>query len=276
MRSPVVVVLALTAGAIAAPQPQAPVWADWVGDWDGKLKWQSCAIDGQHAATLPIEATDGVMSIDLTAAGDSLGAMTLVEDANGWIGQQGDVTVHLARVKDGLDVAVDLDSGCRVRTSTHRPSTGIAACDRLDGWARIENRCTRLGKPPLENAARVARQRESWSAARGDARAKLSAQCESRAQKVESELIDAGCAPNPDPAIGLRGAACQAVRRTSKGLGRCPAISADVSSLFEAKADQLAAAAQTANDANLPYVEAQCKQLSETIASVAQKYGCPP
>lgn len=279
MRGLPAVVLAIAAGGVAAMAgPPAPTttWADWVGDWDGRLKWHGCTFEGHGSATLPIEATDGVLTIDLAGAGNSLGALALTEDANAWVGQQGDVTVHVTRGKDGVDVAVDLESGCAIRTSARRATTGIAACDRLDGWARIEARCTRLGKPPLENEARVVRQHETWTAARGEARAKIAAQCEARAAKVEAELIDVGCAPNPDPAIGLRGAACQAMHRSATKLGRCASMPSGLASAITAKADAYTAAAQSANDANLPTVEAQCTQFREEIVGVAQRYGCPP
>jgi hypothetical protein len=44
-----------------------------------------------------------------------------------------------------------------VHGTLRRPSTGIAACDRLAGWARVEARCTKLTKPALENVARLVR-----------------------------------------------------------------------------------------------------------------------
>src|SRR5258706_7647722 len=107
--------LAVAAGAIAAPPAPAITWADWVGDWDGKLKWASCAIEGPASATFAIDATDGVIAIDLSSAGSGFGRMTLVEDGTGWSGQQSDVSVHLTRGKTGIDVALDLLSGCTIR-----------------------------------------------------------------------------------------------------------------------------------------------------------------
>jgi hypothetical protein len=275
VRRPLVVLglaLAIAGGAIAAP-PAAPIsWADWVGDWQGKLEWKSCTADGARTATLPLEATDGAVAIDLANAGDALGALSLVEDGAGWMGQNGDVRVHISRKADKLELAVDLESGCQVRGELRRESSGIAACDRLATWARIEARCTKLVKPPLENEARLARQRASW--AKAD-RSKLSAQCEARASKVETELVDVGCAPSPDPAIGMNGAECRALAQAATRLGRCAAVPSDLATLIAQEAQALVGAAQQASKAELPYVEVQCKRVRERITQTVQQSGCP-
>src|SRR5260221_3563201 len=182
-RWPYALVLAISAGAVGGTPPKS-TWADWVGDWDGKLKWSACSIDGEPNASLPLDAVDGMVAIDLTAAGGALAQMSVAEDSDGWVGQSGDVTVHLAHRDTALDVVVELQSGCTMRGSLKRASVGIAACDELDAWARIEGRCTKLAKPPLENLARLVRQRSEWSKARGDARTTLAAQCKARAAKV--------------------------------------------------------------------------------------------
>src|SRR5262249_53150354 len=153
--------------------------------------------------------------------------LSLVEDGTGWAGQKGDVSVRLARKADAIELAVDIDSGCQLRGTLKRATVGISACDRLDAWARIEARCTKLSKPPLESIARLVRQRESWTKAKGEARGKLAAQCDARADKVELELVDAGCAPNPDPSVGLNGAECRALQQTWARLGKCTNLPPD-------------------------------------------------
>src|SRR5262249_40679273 len=138
--------VAIGDGASATPAPPAPkrlTWADWVGDWEGKLKWSGCSVDGQPAATVPIEATDGAIAIDLTTAGGALASIGLVDDNDGWVGQRDDVTVHLARTPAALELAIDLDSGCAIRGTLHRATIGIATCDQLEAWSRIEGRCTK-------------------------------------------------------------------------------------------------------------------------------------
>lgn len=259
----------------AAP-PQPLTWADWVGDWEGKLKWTGCIAEGKDKAAIPIEARDGVLTIDLTPAGGALREMSLAEDnAGGFVAQDGDVRLQVKRTKD-LELAVTLDSGCEVRGTLARPSVGIASCDRLAAWAHIEQQCTKLARPPLENAARLARQRAEWLKATGDRRAKLSAQCTSRAARVEAELIDVGCAPNPDPNIGLRGAECQALRGISARLQRCTSVPFDVRTAFEREVVVLLAAAQGADQASLPVVDAECKAEREKLFAIAQQAGCPP
>ncbi len=272
------VVVATLGGAVASPASPPTTWADWVGDWDGKLKWSSCTTDGEPSGTFAFDATDGAVAIDLTQAGDALGPVTLVEaDNGGWVGQHADVTAHVTRDAAGLQLAVDLRSGCAMRATLHRASFGIAACDELDAWARIENRCTKLTRPALENAARLARQRTEWSKARGDAVTKLAAQCKARSTKVQAELVDAGCAPNPDPLIGMRGAECQGLRATAAKYSRCTNLPSDLTADVVRDATELAASAQTADsDAALHVVETHCRQLRERLVSTAKQAGCLP
>jgi hypothetical protein len=276
-RVPVVAILAVATGALATPTPAPVTWADWVGDWKGKLKWTSCSADGEERPTLAVDAADGVVSIDLTAAGGALPALTLVEDEAGWVGQQGDVTVRLRRAKaNAVELAVDLDSGCQIRGTLARASVGIAPCDRLAAWARIESHCTKLARPPLENPARLARQRAQWASASADAKAQIATQCAARSAKVEAEMIDVGCAPDEDPAIGLRGAECQALRTTSARLARCGSVPFDLRTALENEVVVLLAASQGADKAALPVVEAECRRARDRLVTLAKHVGCPP
>jgi hypothetical protein len=274
----VLLVLALAcAGAALAQPPAAPVWADWVGDWEGKLRWASCASEAEPSATFAIDASDGAVAMDLSGLGGGLGTVSLAEDNGGWSGQQADLVVRVARPHDGaLEVAIELDSGCQMHASLRRATVGIAACDRLAGWARIESRCTKLSKPPLENLPRLVRQRAEWQKARGPQRGELAAQCEARATKVETELVDAGCAPNPDPAIGLRGAECQALRQVGERIARCSGFPPDMRAQLASDAAYLAGTAQQASAATLPVIEHSCKQMRERLAAVARNAGCAP
>jgi hypothetical protein len=202
--------------------------------------------------------------------------MSLIADGPGWMGQQGDVTVHLSRSKaDAFDLAIDLDSGCEVRGTLRRSSSGLAACDQLVAWARIESQCTRLSRPPLENPARVVRQREQWKNAKGDARTTIAAQCATRAGKLETELIDAGCAPSHDPEIGLRGAECQALRATSGRLSRCGNLPLDQRQALEREVVVLVAASQSPDKSALPVVESECKQARDRLTAIGKQVGCP-
>jgi hypothetical protein len=276
-RHVVVLVLAAASGALATPAAQPVTWADWVGDWDGKLKWSSCSLDGEERASFPLEALDGAVTIDLSPAGSFLPQLSLVEEGDGWMGQQGDVSVHVKRAKaDKLELAVELESGCEVRGTLARASVGIAACDRLAAWARIESHCTKLSRPPLENGARLARQRAEWRKATGDARTKLAAQCTARSSKVEQELVDAGCAPHPDPAIGMRGAECQALRGIAGRIARCGNLPSDQRDAYAREVLVLLAAAQGADKTSLPVVDAECRRERDTLFAIAQQVGCPP
>src|SRR5258706_15414097 len=124
-RLPVLVLLAAASGALAGPSAQPATWAEWVGDWQGKLKWSSCSAEGDERASLALDAVDGAVALDLAPAGAALASMQLVEDNGGWIGQQGDVTVRVRHAKpETLELAVDLDSGCQVRATLTRDSVG--------------------------------------------------------------------------------------------------------------------------------------------------------
>jgi hypothetical protein len=263
MRRAVLVGLsAITVGALAKPAAPPPTWGDWVGDYTGKLTWSACTVDGAGSATLPLDATDGAVTLDLASAGGALEALPLEEDNGTWTGRQNDVTVRVARPRaDAIELSVVLDSGCEVHGTLRRKSTGIAACDRLAGWARVESRCTKLTKPALENVARLVRQRKTWLAAKGDARDKLAAQCDARAQKVELELVDAGCAPSSDPAVGVRGTECQALRASLARLQRCRALPPDV----EIQLEQQSQNAVTDNE---------CRALRAKIVATSQQVGC--
>jgi hypothetical protein len=253
---------AITAGALAKPAAPPPTWGDWVGDYTGKLRWTGCTVDGAGSATLPLDATDGEVTLDLAPAGGALEGLSLAEDNGTWTGHKNDVTVRVARPKlDAIDLAVVLDSGCEVHGTLRRPSTGIASCDRLAGWARVEARCTKLVKPALENVARLVRQRKTWLAAKGAERDKLGAQCDARAQKVELELVDAGCAPSPDPSVGVRGMECQALRASLARLQRCRALPPDVEIMLEQETQN----AVTDNE---------CRALRAKIVATSQQVGC--
>ena len=270
-------ILAAAGGALATPTPPPLTWADWVGDWEGKLKWSSCTADGEPRASLAVDARDGSVSIDLTPAGSALPQLSLVEDGAGWMGQQGDVTVRVKLAKpDKLELAVDLDSGCQVRGTLARASIGIPACDRLAAWARVESHCTKLSRPPLENAARLARQRASWRKAQGDDKTKLAQQCTARSAKVEQELVDIGCAPHSDPAIGNRGAECQALRGIAGRIARCSNLPSDQRDAYAREVLVLIAATQGADKATLPVVDAECKRERDKLFAIAQQVGCPP
>jgi hypothetical protein len=259
-----------------ATTPPPLTWADWVGDWGGKLRWSGCTLDGEPAAALAIDAVDGSVAIDLTPAGGALAAVALVaRDDAAWDGHAGDVKVHVTRGQSTLEVAVDLDSGCAMRGSLRRASVGIAACDELEAWARIEGRCTKLVKPALENLARVANQRAEWSKARAEAKPKLALQCKARAQKVETELIDAGCAPDPDPPTAARDPECTSLRLAGAKITRCQMLPFDVAASLAHDANDLAGAVRTVDsDTSRGILEKQCRAMRERIALVAQQAGC--
>lgn len=260
-------ICALVVGSAAAAPAPTVTWADWVGSYDGKLAWSNCSAPGAKTATLALEATDAVLSIDLAPLGSALRAMSLVADEAGWSAQQGDVKVRLARPRsDALDLVVELDSGCTLRSTLHRATTGVAACDRLVGWARIESRCTKLHDAKLEDLAKLVAAK--WRKADDT-------KCAARADKLAASLIDAGCAPHPDPMIGVRSPKCLAMSAAAAKLSRCGNVPRQVTDAIVGQAAALSSASQSAERATLPYVEQQCEDAKTAIAAIATRFNCP-
>src|SRR5258705_5528405 len=275
MRRAAVGIVLIASIARAAPAPASATWADWVGDWSGKLKWANCTASGAATAKLAIDAVDGMMAIDLAPAGAALEAFNLIEDDHGFAAQHADVTVQLARPRaDSVDVAVRFESGCTMKATLARASSGIAACDRLASLARIESKCAKLSGKPLEDPKALARERETWAKCRGDARSKLGEPCTARAAKLELELVDAGCAPNPDSQIGVRARDCLALATAASKLSRCANFPPDFKWALS-QMSALAAAAQTADAATLPLVERQCRDSHQKATALATQFSCP-
>jgi hypothetical protein len=273
--------LAVSVSVFADTPAPRSAWAAWVGDWQGKLRWTGCTVDGEPAASIAIDVVDGAAAIDLAPAGGALDKVALEPDTSGagdaWRGRAGDVAVHVARGGNAatLELAVDLESGCSIRGSLHRTSVGIAACDELEAWARIENRCTRLVKPPLENLSRVAHQRAEWSKADAEARVKLAGQCKARASKVEAELAAASCAPDLSP-VPARFPECGALRLSAAKVTRCQALAFDVATSLAHDANALvdATAGTDGSTSSHDVLEKQCRAMRESLVATAQQAGC--
>jgi hypothetical protein len=266
----------MTAGSFADTPPRSS-WAAWVGDWQGKLRWTGCTVDGEPAASIAIDVIDGAAAIDLAPAGGALDKVALEPDiSDAWKGRAGDVGVHVTRGPATLELAVDLESGCSMRGSLHRASVGIAACDELAAWARIENRCTRLVKPPLENLSRVARQRAEWSKADAETRVKLAGQCKARANKVEAELALASCAPETSVAAPARFPECGALRLSAAKVTRCQTLAFDVATSLAHDANALADATGGTDGSTSSHdvLEKQCRAMRESLVATAQQAGC--
>ena len=253
----------VTSVAVAAP---APKWADWAGSYQGALTWSSCSIAGAKTVTLPLDFIDGVATIDLASTRPGMRAMTLVEDEHGLSGRQGDVAVALQRPRpDSLALAIELDSGCVIRGTLARTSTRVAACDRLLGWARVDARCTKHDGPAEDLAKLLA---TPWKPA--DA-----ARCTSRAAALEQHLIEVGCAPHPDPKIGVRSPDCLDLAQVAGRISRCGSMLPDLKQRAVAVANAVVSAAQTADRSTLGTVEQQCRDTRAELIAIATKFGCP-
>src|SRR5512138_2500128 len=257
----------LAGSALAAPAPKpAPTWADWVGDYSGTRGWTGCSAPGAKTAAISVDAIDGALTVDLAKAGGGLRALPLVEEDTAWTAQQGDISARLGRPSPNtLALTVELESGCRVTAQLKRATTKLDACDRLVAWTRVEARCTKLHDAPLEDPAAIAR--TSWKAGDAD-------RCQLRAANVELELVDAGCAPHPDPLIGVRAADCLALAATADKLHRCGNVPPQLKAYLVNSAHGLAAAAQTADKGTLPVVEAQCRDAKTLLIGAATKFSC--
>jgi hypothetical protein len=275
--------------AIAKPKPKprpvpAPTWADWAGSYRGALRSTSCTVPGAKSATVTVAFADGVASIDLAGVRAGMDSLTLVSDDHGWSARQGDLSVAIGRHRaNTIDLAIELESGCAIRGRLTRRSTRIPACDRWLGWARIQAACTRLNAPARKDPA--GRSTADAKSADNDL-AKLearawkrtdAARCTRRSNELERALVDVGCAPHPDPMIGARAADCLALADLAGKLSRCGAVPQDLKSRVLASAEALAAAAQTAEKATLPYVAKQCRDVHAALVSIATRFpSCAP
>lgn len=262
-------VLVLATGAQAAP---APTWADWVGDYAGPLTWKGCFTPGAARATISLDAIDGAFVIELVNAGGGLRAMSLVEEEGGWSAQQGDVTLRVQRPRaNALVLDAEVGSDCRMQGHLVRPSTKIAACDRLTALTRIEARCTKLTAPPLEDPGKLAKERARWRP-----RAKADAQrCELRAAALESSLVDAGCARDPMPPSMVRAPDCATFLASARRFQQCALALPVVKSRVLTQAAALLATCGTADDAALRVLGEQCRAAQAELATVATHSRCP-
>ncbi len=256
----------LGAGVLAAPDPKpASTWADWAGSYQGTLTWSGCTVAGVKTATVELAFVDGVATIDLASTRPGMRAMTLAAgERDVWAGRQGDVAATITRVPNTIFLAVDLDSGCRVRGRLTRATTGVPACDQLVGWTRVEAQCTKLVARTEDLAKLLA---TAWKPA--DA-----ARCASRAATLERTLIDGGCAPHPDPQIGARAPDCLDLAQVAERINRC-GVPAHVKDITLRVANALVSAAQSAERSTLPVVEHQCRDARADLISIATQFRCP-
>ena len=254
----------LLASSQAVAGPSTPgTWADWVGEYSGSVAWRRCTAAGEKSATVTFEAVDGTMRIDLASLGAALRTMSLTHEDEVWVAQDGDLRVRVARKKPNrIDLAIDYDSGCTARGQLVRPSTGVPACDALIAWARIEQACTKVTTKLEGDLAK-----QKWK--RSDAAA-----CSARTDKLAHAMIDAGCAPHPDPQIAHRAPACRTLAQSTQKLARCGRVPREIMQNLSGRASALSSAAQSAERATLQYVEQQCKDARTEVVGTAAQFQC--
>lgn len=255
------VVLAVMVLGFVPPASADVTWADWVGDYTGKLAWTSCSAPGAKTATASIDAIDGALVIDLARAGGGLRDLALAEDpeAETLAAQQGDVTLTITRIRPGtIALTIDLASGCAVRGTLARASTRVAACDRAVALARIEKACTKLAGPPQGLAIK------KWKAADTE-------RCTRSAEAIATAVTDAGCMPVPDPAGTLVGAQCRQMVNEAQALKRCPNAPPEYTLI----ADRLIALARPVMAASRQLVNASCEEGHQMLVELAAYAHCP-
>lgn len=253
--------LAIVVLGLARPASADVTWADWVGDYTGKLAWTGCIAPGAKTATVAIDAVDGALTIDLVRAGGGLRDLSLAEDpeAETLAAKQGDVTLAIARTRPGtIALSIDLASGCAVRGTLVRKSTAVAACDRAVALARIEKACTKLAGPPHELVIKKVKAADAERCTRsGDA--------------IATAVTDAACMPVPDPAGTLVGAQCRQMVNEAEALKRCPNAPPD----YTVIADRLIALARPAMAASRQVVNASCEEGHQMLVELASYVHCP-
>lgn len=265
MRS-IAIVLLLGSMALAAPPRKPwPRWTDWVGSYEGKLAWKRCSAPGNKVAAISLVAVDGAMTAELGTAHAGLGRITLVSDDTGWTAKHADLAVTITRPRPNvIELKLALAAGCTMRAQLRRSTSNIAECDRLIGWARVERTCTKLAATRTEDLAKLVATR--WTAA--DA-----AQCTARADKLERTLVDASCAPHPNPLRRGRGHDCTALQPIAAHIGRC-SVPRELRDPYLKEVDELMAAIQRADGPEVSEVEARCREMKRVLVHMAAHYRC--
>jgi hypothetical protein len=252
MRLAGLAVMLLAGSAHAAP------WTEWVGDYKTALTWRGCTTPGARSATLALDAIDGALAIDLAPAKGGLRSISLVEDERGTLSaQDGDLVLGLAHGRAGVELAIDLASGCTVRARLTRVRDKVAACDRLVSLARIARTCTKTQLPAMPPLA------VTW-------KPKDAPQCRARAEVLETALTDAGCMPVESPV--LLGARCRQVADEAAKLMRCPSLPPPVQAL----AEQLRTTVRSSADAaQRELAELACDSAHVALVELAAQARCP-
>jgi hypothetical protein len=268
IRRSALLVVGLAITVEAAPKARA-TWADWVGDYEGKLAWKGCLTPGAARARISLDAVDGAMFIELVEAGGGLRAMSLVEEEAGWSAQSGDVKLRVTRPRaNAVYVDAEVGSDCRLRANLARATTKIEACDRLIGWTRIESQCTKQVADRLEDPAKLATERKRWKPGADG----MTRMCETRSNKLVASLLMARCAPDPDPDAFIMGPACQALEQAMGTLRRCPNLPPQAMQALDA----MVSGPRSAHDATTrAIVEERCGSLRRSLDRVATDSRCP-
>jgi hypothetical protein len=250
--------------------PAGVSWGDLVGSYQGRLAWKNCNTPGVERATIAVDAMDGALEIDLTAAAGGLRAFSLApESTTAWSAQQGDVSVRVERPRaDQLALHVIIDDSCEVRATLTRKTIGIPACDRLLGWSRIEQWCTKRSGTPLEDREALVFERTVWAKQKKTA----AATCAARADKLATAMIDAGCAPTEDPDSVQLGTTCLALAHAAVRVQRCTTAPPELVQT----AQHLGSLAVPGPDpASRVVAERTCENGLEALGRLAQQARCP-
>ncbi|MDX2087647.1 MAG: hypothetical protein SFX73_07345 [Kofleriaceae bacterium] len=270
MRRCIIAMVVVGVVPVVEAAPARVSWGDLVGAYQGRLAWKNCNTPGVERATIAVDAMDGALEIDLTAAAGGLRAFSLApESTTAWTAQQGDVRVRIARTRaDQLALHVTIDETCEVRATLTRKTVGIPACDRLLGWSRIEQWCTKRTEAPLEDREALLFERSVWTKQKQAA----AAVCAARADTLATAMIDAGCAPADDPAAVQLGATCLSLAQASVRVQRCTTAPPE---LVEVSHHLGGLAVPGPDAASRVIAEQQCADGLELLARLAQQARCP-
>lgn len=245
MRSLVIV------AALAVPARADVAWADVVGDWSATLRWSSCAAAGATKAAIAIDATNGVLAIDLAATSKYLASYALLptDDAKALEAQHGDIALTVAPTgTDKLALAVRVGTaGCTLRAELARPRPSCA----LDAWTRIAKRCTR---EPIDFPTKGT--------------------CREQAATLEHAVVEAGCAPSSNARFVAR-SHCQRLPQVAQQVNQCPKLDQAQRDAFTKLAATMVGAAQSVDQTSAATLDQQCDDIAVGMRARARTFGCP-
>lgn len=260
--------------AAAIASPDAADVAEIVGTWRGTARWTGCSVAGNAKVAVPIAWRDGAYVIDLAGAREDLGEILLAPDGDVFTGHRDDLQVRFAP-RGAPTLTLTSSADCTARLTLARPTSGIAACDRLVALASIEAACPAAGDHRGDRQAALVSRAAGWPRLRGARQRAAAASCTADAETLGDTLIATGCAPTADGALVGAAPACDAYLATLAAYLRCPRLPSAARRTLEDGAREMMRGVRQAQDpAALERAGQVCASFDAALRESARQMAC--